>query len=103
MIRFRANPLVRYLLDAGGLTMNHLAALPGIDAEDRAQFAQLIGYSVSGFGDLSYVSGELFAQADEEVVALKLRYPTDPKRSVRTRPPPASHEPGKETDKDPPF
>jgi len=26
--------------------------------EDREQFAQLIGYSLSGFGELSYVSDE---------------------------------------------
>lgn len=52
--RFRANPLVRFLLDAGPFTMNTLAVLPNIPAEDRAQFAQLIGYSVSGYGDLSY-------------------------------------------------
>jgi len=31
--------------------------------EEREQFAQLIGYSVSGFGDLSYVSDETFETA----------------------------------------
>lgn len=62
--RFRANPLVRYLLDEGPFDLNHLARLhtvtfpPGgetkITREDEAQFAQLIGYSVNGYGELSY-------------------------------------------------
>lgn len=55
--RFKRNTLVEYLLDNGGLDMNDLAM---VDApqEDREQFAQLIGYSVSGFSELSYVRAE---------------------------------------------
>ena len=34
--------------------------------EDREQFAQLIGYSVSGFGDLSYVSDETWGMVEDE-------------------------------------
>lgn len=56
--RFRANALVRHLLDQpGGQTLNDLARLPNIPREDWAQLAQLIGYSVSGYGDLSYALG----------------------------------------------
>ena len=54
-IRFKANEIVKYLLDAGPYDMNHLA-ICHFDDEDREQFAQLIGYSVSGYADLSYVS-----------------------------------------------
>jgi hypothetical protein len=61
--RFRENAIVRYLLDAGPFDMNHLALLP-VSREDRMQFAQLIGYSVSGYGDLGYVSRESLAAAD---------------------------------------
>lgn len=57
VIRFRANVLVRYLLDHGSIGLNHLACLPNIPREDRAQLAQLIGYSVSGYGELSYALG----------------------------------------------
>ena len=32
--------------------------------EDREQFAQLIGYSICGFGDLDYVRRRLVAEAD---------------------------------------
>ncbi|MFA5937456.1 MAG: hypothetical protein WC822_06300 [Candidatus Paceibacterota bacterium] len=51
-IRFRENKIVRYLLDAGGLDLNKLAIVP-FTKVDWAQFYQLIGYSVSGYCDLS--------------------------------------------------
>lgn len=66
VVRFRANPIVRYLLDQGGrfgLDMNHLAIIPGFTAEDRMHFAQLIGYSVSGFSELRYVDDETYKEA----------------------------------------
>ncbi len=52
-VRFRTNTLVQYLLDHGPVDMNRLARL-NAPRSDRAQFAQLIGYSVSGYGSLSY-------------------------------------------------
>lgn len=55
VVRFKENAIVRFLLDAGPFDMNQLALMPFSD-EDRAQFAQLIGYSLGGFGDLSYVT-----------------------------------------------
>lgn len=61
-VRFKANEIVRYLLDHGGLDMNKLAILP-FKAEDREQFAQLIGYSLSGFSELSYVSDSAYERA----------------------------------------
>lgn len=60
--RFRANPIVRLLLDDGKYDMNRLALVPFSD-EDRAQFAQLIGYSLNRYSELSYVSDELYARA----------------------------------------
>lgn len=64
-VRFRANGIVRWLLDAGPFDMDQIAMLPGITIEEREQFAQLIGYSVSGFGELSYASDETVTKADE--------------------------------------
>jgi hypothetical protein len=61
--RFKENGIVRYLLDAGPFDMNQLAMMP-FSREDRSQFAQLIGYSLSGFGDLSYVTDEEYARAE---------------------------------------
>lgn len=55
VLRFRRNKIVEYLLEHGGFDMNKIAVLD-FDDEDREQFAQLIGYSVSGYHELSYVS-----------------------------------------------
>lgn len=65
VIRFKSNAIVRYLLDAGPFDMNHLAIVNFSD-EDREQFAQLIGYSLSGFGELSYVSDETYSEAEKK-------------------------------------
>jgi hypothetical protein len=62
--RFVKNKIVEYLLDNGGIDMNQLAVLDFSD-EDSEQFAQLIGYSVSGYQSLSYVSDESAEQADK--------------------------------------
>jgi len=64
VLRFKGNDLVRYLLDNGGIDMNDLATVP-CSQEDREQFAQLIGYSLSGFGELSYVSDETYNTAEQ--------------------------------------
>ena len=61
-LRFKANAIVRHLLDHGGLDMNKLAVID-FTQEDREQFAQLIGYSLSGYSELSYVSDESYETA----------------------------------------
>lgn len=66
--RFHANKIVQFLLDAGPFDMNKLAMMP-FSANDREQFAQLIGYSLSGFGDLNYVSDETYEAAESEKIA----------------------------------
>ena len=57
VVRFKENVLVSYLLDVASTgqkcDMNTLALIPAT-RDDRQHFAQLIGYSVSGYGDLSY-------------------------------------------------
>ncbi|MBA2687839.1 MAG: hypothetical protein H0U64_07045 [Gemmatimonadaceae bacterium] len=69
VIRFRGNPIVRWLLDNGGKDLNDIGR-QGFDVEDEEHFAQLIGYSVSGFGDLGYCRPETVAAADD--IAYKL-------------------------------
>lgn len=64
-LRFKENPIVRTLLDYAtehGYGLNEMA-LDDFDAEDRMQLAQLIGYSLSGYGDLSYVTDESYDRA----------------------------------------
>lgn len=51
--RYRENKVVMTLFKESGFDMNRLAEM-GFSDEDRSQFAQLIGYSVSGYGDLDY-------------------------------------------------
>lgn len=64
--RFKANPIVVHLLDHSGIDMNELARV-NFSREDRVHFAQLIGYSVSGFGSLSYSSDEVYDRASKAV------------------------------------
>jgi uncharacterized protein YceH (UPF0502 family) len=66
--RFRKNKAVRLLLDEAtkrGFGMNELVMANDVDREDMVQFAQLIGYSLSGFGELSYVDDTAYATAHE--------------------------------------
>lgn len=63
VLRFKSNAIVRHLLDHGGINMNDLAMLE-FSREDREQFAQLIGYSHSGSGELGYVSDEVWCSAN---------------------------------------
>ena len=66
VLRFRENAIVRYLLDLARkhkiANLNSLAELPFLQA-DREQFTQLIGYTITGYHELSYVSDESAAQA----------------------------------------
>lgn len=64
VLRFKRNKIVEHLLEKGGIDMNDIARLD-FSQEDREQFAQLIGYSHSGSGDLGYVSNELWYAAQE--------------------------------------
>lgn len=63
--RFKLNAIVQRLMEFArqrGCGMNELAEMQFSD-EDRVQFAQLIGYSLQGFGELSYVSDETYQRA----------------------------------------
>lgn len=58
--RFLQNAIVKDLADG---MMNEIA-LSDYSQKDREQLAQLIGYSVSGFGDLSYARKKTVVAAD---------------------------------------
>lgn len=62
IVRFKANAIVRFLLDRGSIDLNQLACTP-FSQEDWVQFAQLIGYSLCGFGDLPYVDDDHYERA----------------------------------------
>ena len=65
VLRFQANVLVKSLLDHGsdtGCGMNELALIDATPA-DKMQLAQLIGYSLDGFGTLGYVTDDEYKAA----------------------------------------
>ena len=65
VVRFKANAIVQHLIDTHqSCDMNKLSCMDFTD-EDRMQFAQLIGYSLGGYGDLSYVSDESYEAAEK--------------------------------------
>lgn len=67
VLRFKENAIVRHLLDWArerGMDLNKLARMD-FTQDDREQFAQLIGYSLSGFSELSYVSDATYTAASQ--------------------------------------
>ena len=74
VVRFAANKIVRFMLDAGrqGLRydLNTLAIMDFTD-DDRMQLAQLIGYSLSGYGELPYVTDASYAAAERAADTLR--------------------------------
>lgn len=69
VVRFKENKIVSWMLEMGrqgkAFDLNMIAVTP-FSVEDRVQLAQLIGYSVSGFGDLSYVPEAEVEACDKE-------------------------------------
>lgn len=79
--RFKQNAIVRFFVDNAHdeyrrrYDLNRLACMPFSD-EDREQLAMLIGYSLDGFAELSYVSDETYARASEQIVPPPDELPT---------------------------
>lgn len=78
--RFVKNEVVAWLLDNAydkngqKIDMNTLA-VQSFNVEDRRQFAQLIGYSVGGYGELSYVDNASYAMAEaKNPEAMRISY-----------------------------
>lgn len=69
VIRFKPNAILAYLCDRGAIDLNALAVMK-FPREDREQLAQLIGYSVSGFGELNYVRRKTLRRADKRAARL---------------------------------
>lgn len=67
VVRFKKNTIVRDLLDHAskhGFDLN-VIALKGYSDDDQQHLAQLIGYSLSGYGGLPYASDEVYNAASE--------------------------------------
>lgn len=61
--RFKENEIVRHLLDTHQTCSLNTLALINFSNEDWQQFAQLIGYSLSGYSELSFVDDEAYNEA----------------------------------------
>lgn len=62
LIRFKANAIVRFLLNDSPNDTNDLARM-SFSREDWVQLMQLIGYTLAGFGELPYVRDEDYERA----------------------------------------
>lgn len=65
--KFKDNEIVRDLLDFAserGMDLNTIA-MGDYSQDDQEQFAQLIGYSLTGFHELSYVSDKTALKASK--------------------------------------
>lgn len=77
VIRFKRNKIVQMLLDTGKFELNGISLMNArgmFGKGDYTQLMQLIGYSVSGYGELSTSPEEVVARADKiaaELVAAK--------------------------------
>jgi len=73
-VRFKENPIIRWMLQQGEVgatfTLNTIAA-QRFDPRDREQLAQLIGYSVGGFEELSYARPETIEIAQAAAALLR--------------------------------
>lgn len=63
-VRFRENAIVRKLLNETPMKLNELAGMT-FPQKDWEQFYQLIGYSLSGYHELSNVSDQSAFQATQ--------------------------------------
>jgi hypothetical protein len=74
--RFKANAIVDWLFETGRINLNDIAIQRDkFPVEDVEEFWQMLGYSVSGYGDLSFAQPETVEQADEAVY--RLLHPED--------------------------
>lgn len=72
VVRFKQNRIVYALLNRcrdAGFGLNEIVR-EGFDADDYDQFMQLIGYSVSGYGELSSSPKDAVRRADKKAAVL---------------------------------
>lgn len=70
VIRFKRNAIIDRLFNERIISLNTIA-MWDVPTEDREQFWQLLGYSVSGYGDLSFVRKKTIQEADEKAWVLE--------------------------------
>jgi len=74
VIRFKGNSIIEDLFDSGALDLNEIGRRVrrgDFPEDDYVQLTQLLGYSVSGWGDLSTSPPEMVAAADKEAERIR--------------------------------
>ena len=69
VIRFRENKIIRYLMKEGKIDLNQIYCKDtdgDFNKGDYTQLMQLIGYSVSGYGDLGTSPRKIVKKADKK-------------------------------------
>lgn len=66
VVRFKPNSIVDYLFTNKLIDLNKIASM-NFPQDDREQFWQMLGYSLSGYGNLSFVSDETYTLAATQV------------------------------------
>jgi hypothetical protein len=67
--RFKNNGVVQWIIDSKKLSLNDIDT-EAFPAEDVAQFWQMLGYSTSGYGGLSFIPEAIVAEADAKAAEL---------------------------------
>lgn len=70
VVRFKGNAIVERLFREGRIDLNKIVCWLDVPAADIEQFWQLLGYTTSGYGELSFIRPETVASVDAEAEAL---------------------------------
>ncbi len=70
VFRFKENAIVKFLKETSSFDLDMLHKMP-FSVEDWEQFMMLLGYSLTGFGELSFVREETYERAEKKVVELE--------------------------------
>ena len=74
VVRFKGNSIIEDLFQSRALDLNEInrrVYRGDFPKEDYVQLTQLLGYSVSGWGDLSTSPPEMVAAADKEAERIR--------------------------------
>jgi hypothetical protein len=74
VVRFRGNAVVEWLFKNGRIDLNTIPC-HSLPSKDVAEFWQMLGYSVSGYGDLDFIDRMTVEQADKEAELVQVRIP----------------------------
>ena len=78
VIRFQSNEIIQWLFKSGKIDLNYISTRvqdhggvgPKFSKDDYAQLNQLLGYSVSGYGDKELIDWRSVAAADRRAANL---------------------------------